>query len=236
MERPKATMLSVFLLAMSVLLLEICLTHIFSVLSWHHFAYLIISLALLGFGAAGSYLTVAKRFADETIKPERLAWFAWMFALTAVGGIVLVTKIHFYPVDIALRNDYSNALSLVIMYILVGIPFFFAGVCLGRLVALAGARINKVYFADLVGAGIDRVPRLVRLLNQVRFEALVGLLAVPGTAPGRVERFHDPDKLVERIHRIPLHDRGDGGNVRKLPGKVNAGNEGEKQVADAQSG
>ena len=69
MERPKSMMLSVFLLALAVLLIEVCLTRVFSVLSWHHFAYLIISLALLGFGAAGSYLTVSKRFADDVIDP-----------------------------------------------------------------------------------------------------------------------------------------------------------------------
>lgn len=72
MQRPKASLASLFLLSLSVLAMELCLTRIFSVLSWHHFAYLIISLALLGFGAAGSYLTVARRFADGAVSPPRL--------------------------------------------------------------------------------------------------------------------------------------------------------------------
>ncbi|MDP6545397.1 MAG: 50S ribosomal protein L11 methyltransferase [Phycisphaerae bacterium] len=166
MTRSKTTVLSIFLLSMAVLLIELCLTRVFSVLSWHHFAYLIISLALLGFGAAGSYLTVAKRFADKEINPARLGHFAWMFALTTACSIVLISKIRFYPVDIVMRGDYSNGLSLVLLYLAAGIPFFFAGVCIGRLVALAGDRINQIYFADLCGAGAGALGALF-VLNTI---------------------------------------------------------------------
>jgi hypothetical protein len=51
---PKGLSAAVFLLAMSVLLIEIALTRIFSVMTWYHFTYLIIALALMGFGAAGA--------------------------------------------------------------------------------------------------------------------------------------------------------------------------------------
>ncbi|MHC4265177.1 MAG: spermine/spermidine synthase domain-containing protein [Planctomycetota bacterium] len=153
MRDVKAKLTSLFVLAMAVLMIEICLTRIFSVLSWHHFAYLIISLALLGFGAAGSYLTVAKRFNDEQIKPERLAWFAWMFAVSLICATVVASKIRFFPADIVLYRDYSNILSLLLLYLITGIPFFFAGVCIGRLVAFSGEKVNLFYFADLAGAG-----------------------------------------------------------------------------------
>ena len=43
MNRPKGTLVSLFLLAMAVLMMEVCLTRVFSVISWHHFAYLIIA-------------------------------------------------------------------------------------------------------------------------------------------------------------------------------------------------
>ena len=157
MPRPRAALASLFLLSLSVLLTEVCLTRVFSVLSWHHFAYLIISLALLGFGGAGSYLTVARRFADGRVVPARLGGFAWLYALTLSGSILLATRIRFYPVDIVLRGDYSQGLSLLILYALIGVPFFFAGVCIGRLVALAGDRVNRFYLADLVGAQVGAV-------------------------------------------------------------------------------
>ena len=50
--------LQVFLLTMSILILELALTRIFSFISFYHFTYLVISIAMLGFGAAGTYLTV----------------------------------------------------------------------------------------------------------------------------------------------------------------------------------
>ena len=128
MYRPKTTLLSLFLLALTVLMVEVCLTRIFSVLSWHHFAYLVISLAMLGFGAAGSYLTVARRFRDERIDQSRLGHFAWLFAITLSLATIVVSKIRFYPVDIVLYRDYSNGLSLLILYAVMGVPFFFAGI------------------------------------------------------------------------------------------------------------
>ncbi len=166
MQRPKASLASLFLLSLSVLVMELCLTRIFSVLSWHHFAYLIISLALLGFGAAGSYLTVARRFADGAVSPARLSHFAWLFAVSTVLAVALASRIRFYPADIVLYRDYSNALSLLMLYVVVGIPFFFAGVCIGRLVAMAGDRVNQFYFADLLGAGVGALAGLV-VINQM---------------------------------------------------------------------
>lgn len=166
MKLPKITLISLFLLALAVLMVEICLTRIFSVLSWHHFAYLIISLALLGFGAAGSYLTVTQRFTNEQNDRSQLGHFAWMFAVTLIGMIVIVSKIHFYPVDIVRYKDYSNGLSLLILYMVVGIPFFFGGVCIGRMVAFAGDKVNLFYFADLIGAGLGALVALV-VINSV---------------------------------------------------------------------
>jgi len=165
MTRPKTTLLSIFLLSGAVLLIEMCLTRVFSVLSWYHFAYLIISLALLGFGAAGSYLTVAKRFADKQVDPARLGHFAWLFAVSTVGSIVLISKIRFYPGDIP-KGDYSNGISLIMLYLAAGVPFFFAGVCIGRIIALAGDGINQVYFADLCGAGAGALGALF-VLNTI---------------------------------------------------------------------
>jgi hypothetical protein len=52
---------AIFFLSASGLLLQVSMTRILSLIAWHHFAYLIISLALLGIGAAGTFLTVSPR-------------------------------------------------------------------------------------------------------------------------------------------------------------------------------
>ena len=47
----------IFLLSFAALLLELSLTRVFSVALWHHYGFLIISTALLGFGSSGSVLS-----------------------------------------------------------------------------------------------------------------------------------------------------------------------------------
>ena len=54
------------LLSASGLLLQVSLTRVLSLVAWHHFTYLIISLALLGIGAAGSFLTRWGRIGDRS--------------------------------------------------------------------------------------------------------------------------------------------------------------------------
>lgn len=46
----------VALVSAAALLLQIVLTRIFSVVQWHHFAFMAVGLGLLGFGASGTAL------------------------------------------------------------------------------------------------------------------------------------------------------------------------------------
>jgi len=154
-QRGRSTLAGLFLLTMAVVMMELCLTRSLSVVSWQDFVYLMISLALLGFGAAGSFLTVSRRFSGSAQEQtSQLGYFAWLFSLSAALAIVLVSKIRFYPEDIVGMHDYSNGISLLILYFILGVPFFFAGVCIGRLVAMAGDQVNLYYFVDLAGAGV----------------------------------------------------------------------------------
>lgn len=49
---------SIAILSMTALAYEILLMRLFSIIQWHHFAYMIISLALLGYGASGTFLSI----------------------------------------------------------------------------------------------------------------------------------------------------------------------------------
>ncbi|MCU7812665.1 MAG: hypothetical protein KZQ77_15770, partial [Candidatus Thiodiazotropha sp. (ex Notomyrtea botanica)] len=50
--------LSITLLSASALSYEILLMRIFSIIQWHHFAYMVIALALLGYGMSGTLLSI----------------------------------------------------------------------------------------------------------------------------------------------------------------------------------
>jgi hypothetical protein len=144
----------VFLLAMAVLSLEVTLTRVFSFTMYHHFTYLVISLAMLGFGAAGTYLTIRPPSSDAHGKSQFLAKMSALFGLTTITAIVLIPRIHFYPLDMYYDNDYSNLLSLPVIILLTATPFFFGGACIAYIISGASERINRIYFADLTGAAI----------------------------------------------------------------------------------
>src|SRR5262249_51992892 len=48
----------IFCISLATLLLELAFTRVLAVASWYHFAFLIISMALLGFGTSGVVLTL----------------------------------------------------------------------------------------------------------------------------------------------------------------------------------
>lgn len=52
--------ISIALISAAVLGYEILLMALFSIIQWHHFAYMVVSVALLGFGVSGSFLVLTR--------------------------------------------------------------------------------------------------------------------------------------------------------------------------------
>jgi predicted membrane-bound spermidine synthase len=141
--------------------LEVSLTRVFSFIMFHHMTYLVISVALLGFGAASSALTIRGDAETRGGTEDFVARNAWRFGLGTVAAIVVIPRIRFYPEDMILRGDYSHFFSLLIVLVLAGIPFYFAGLCVGHILSRAGERINRVYFSDLIGAALGSLTSLL---------------------------------------------------------------------------
>lgn len=200
-ERPSPLIYAcTFLLAGSVLLLEIALTRVFSVMTWHHSTHLILSIALLGFGAAGSWLTQrARKGRPQQI--QGLANYATAFAVSVVLAVVAVSFIHVDPhlsarVDMGgavdagfLSTGFGNMLGQVVWELLLACPFFLAGVCLATVISTFHERIHGVYFADLLGASVGAllaVPALT-LLGAPNVVALVACMAAVVAVMFRLE-------------------------------------------------
>ncbi|MCJ7554964.1 MAG: hypothetical protein MUO34_13890, partial [Ignavibacteriaceae bacterium] len=52
---------SLALLSVSVISYQLLLIQILSIVQWYHFAYMVISIAMLGFGAAGTFIALFKK-------------------------------------------------------------------------------------------------------------------------------------------------------------------------------
>jgi len=165
----------------AVLMLEVVLTRIFAVAQFHHFAFVAVSLALLGFGAAGSFIFVWPRLGRGG--PGRWATFAALQAAAIIGGYLVANRVPFDSFTVAW--DRQQLLYLALVYLALATPFFFAGALITAL--LAGwdqprrVPAHRVYAASLVGAGLGAPLALVaidRLGGEGAIVATAGVAAV----------------------------------------------------------
>jgi hypothetical protein len=131
------------------LLLELALTRLFSVVLFYHFAFLAVSVALLGLGAGGVFAYVQR---------ERLARFAtmqiaaWVCLVNAVLVVAVLEIILHVPVS--LRVTWANLLRLTVIYCAAAVPFFFTGLLFAVVFARETRRIALLYGADLMGGAM----------------------------------------------------------------------------------
>jgi hypothetical protein len=179
--------LAVALVSGAALGYEVLLTRLFTIIQWHHFAYMIISLALLGFGASGTFLS----YAQDWLLARFRAAFAANAAGFGLGSLVafsLAQRVPFNPLE--LFWDVDQPLHLLAIYGMLSVPFFFAANCIGLALARQARHIAGVYFADLAGAGIGALGTTALLFWLFPDRALVvtaslGLLSAGLVAPRR---------------------------------------------------
>jgi hypothetical protein len=172
----------------AALLLELALTRLFSVVLFYHFAFLAISIALLGLGSGGvlAYLGKKRLAGIETRRLLTALAFANTFAIPLVLEIVLHV-----PVSLELTGE--NFLKLSAMYLASAVPFFITGLAFSLIFARESEHIAHLYGADLVG-GASACLAIVPLLNflggpnTLLFSALMCAVAAAIWASGGVSR------------------------------------------------
>ena len=176
----RAALLAVAVISAAVLAYQVLLVRLLSVVSWHHFAYMIISIALLGFGASGTVLALARTRLVRRFQTV-FAVAAALFAVTAVASLALVVRLPFNP--LALVWDARQLVWLGIAYALLVLPFFFGGGAIGLAFTRDPAGIGRLYAFDLVGAGTGALG-VVGLLFLVEPETALRLVAALGLLAG----------------------------------------------------
>ncbi|MGB5408519.1 MAG: spermidine synthase [Thiogranum sp.] len=144
-------LLTIALLSATALGYEILLMRLFSIIQWHHFAYMIISLALLGYGASGTFLAfVQARLLNHY--PLALLINLALFGLTAMPSFLVAQQIPFNPEEILW--NWREAVRLMFVYLLLSLPFFFAANAIALTFSKFNKLITRVYAFDLFGAGV----------------------------------------------------------------------------------
>jgi len=137
------------LLSAAALALEIYLTRVYAILLGPHTAFGVVSIALLGIGAAGTVLTVAWRRVME--RPAHvMAACALGFGLTALVGTAAVG--HFPTASRDGLLSLATQAPLFAYYVISAAPFFFAGCAFGLAFRAYAADAGRIYCAGLGGA------------------------------------------------------------------------------------
>lgn len=162
----------IFLTSASTLTLEIVLTRVFSVTMWYHFAFLAISLALMGSAMAGVVLYFFPHLTRPEIARRWIGWAALGLALS-----VPLTFVAYLHIPFAVRLNRTSLppqqiLWLALIYLDLTVPFFLSGLILSLALSAWSAQAGRVYWADLTGAAIGC------LLSILLLEALGGAGAV----------------------------------------------------------
>ena len=151
--------LAVALMSFAALLLELSLTRLFSVVLFYHFAFLAISIALLGLGAGAVFAYLRRRWLSRWSVGQlgsRLCLANAIFIF-----VVLEIVVH---TAVSLHLDWTNFWRLTALYLAAAVPFFVTGLLFSVIFARHPARITQLYGADLVGGSLACLA-LVPLLN-----------------------------------------------------------------------
>ena len=177
---PTPPLVSIFMLSAAALAYEVLLVRMFSIIHWHHFAFMVISIALLGYGASGSLITVFRNKLLDNYDSVFLI-NTLLFGLSSIICFILVQQLPFNALEILW--DQAQWLRLLYSYLLLTLPFFFVANAIALTMMRFNQHIPLVYGFDLIGAGIGAV--LIMIVLQVLAPvSVLRFLAISGVAAG----------------------------------------------------
>jgi hypothetical protein len=182
--------LALLLVSLAGLLLEVAYTRIVSFKLLYYFTYLVIGLSLLGIGSGGIAVSIWP--------PIRRASTEKVVAVCSLVGAVSIPLGYWAIADLPINtlaiweygtsSSFANLGRLGLISFCLFASFVALGVIVATVLGRAGDRVGRLYFADLVGAGLGcllAIPLIVRLdppgvvMCSALIFAVVGLLTVP---------------------------------------------------------
>ncbi|MBI4538612.1 MAG: class I SAM-dependent methyltransferase [Gemmatimonadetes bacterium] len=173
--------LALFLLSAALLAFEVLLLRAFAIAEFYHFAYMAISVAMLGFGASGTLLVLARRFTAGR-EARLFDALAALFAVALTLAPALAWAINFDSTQILW--DPRQWIALALLYLALAIPFLVGAAAIAVAFMADPPRVGRLYAANLVGsaAGAALAIGLLALLPPVRAVAATALVAALAAA------------------------------------------------------
>jgi hypothetical protein len=177
MMKQSRILTAIFLFSFSALSYEIILTRIFSISLWYHFAFMVISIAMLGIGASGTVLSLYPRIKD----PSKISTYGLFLGAGIALSYILFNQIPFDPVR--LQWDRIQLFYICLYYIALSIPFFFFGLSIATAFSFISEKSGLLYGADLLGAGTGSIAALflMSIISPEKAVFFVSAIALTGT-------------------------------------------------------
>lgn len=156
--------LALLLVSSSLLAFQIALLQILATSQWHHFAYLVISVALLGFGVAGTILAMARSWilARESLL---LPLLLCACAVSLAGALGFIESLFGGFDSFLLFVNPAEALRLAASALILMLPFACGAMVIGIIFTSGAERIGRYYFANMFGSGIGCILALGGLMS-----------------------------------------------------------------------
>jgi hypothetical protein len=174
--RERAFSIAVALASCATIALELGLTRIYSVTMYYHFAFMVISLALLGLAMAG----VTTYLLPRVFRDERAGAIA-AIAMIGFAATTLIALAVSLGTPVSLHGWAGNTGRLVKLYAAASLPFVCSGFALTVAIAAARERIGRIYAFDLVGAGLGCI-LLIPVLSRLGGPGAIALVGALGAA------------------------------------------------------
>ena len=143
------------LVSCGIIAFEIGLIRVLQYASWYHFAFLVITIALLGFGMSGALLSLWRRY----FLRHRHTALPILVLLTALSIPLMLQTAQFLPVTGRfLPGLLAGQLAWWAAYwALLTVPFALGATAIGLALMSAGDRLTAVYAANLIGSASGAV-------------------------------------------------------------------------------
>ncbi|MHC4931356.1 MAG: polyamine aminopropyltransferase [Planctomycetota bacterium] len=176
---------AIFLLSAAVLAHEVCLLRVLSLAYWHHAASLVVSVALLGFGVAGTLLALAPRLK----RPFTIVICAALYAVAIPLSLRLANVVDFNILEAGWnRGQWLRLLAMEAFFL---VPFLFAALAIAVALSLRSKEPGGIYAANLLGSGIGSLGAPMLLWDRSPEVSLqmVSILAAAAAVPAARGRW-----------------------------------------------
>ncbi len=200
---------AVFFLSLSSISFEVLLTRIFAISQWNHLSFIVISLALFGFALSGTFLSIIDTKDKEWInKFSRKGPSLTIISLYSSTAILSLIVVNIVPLDyFRLPLEPVQSVFLLIDYLILSMPFFFAGLIISIAYSLNPAKTAHIYFTSMAGSALGAIipALLIPILGENRLVVFVSIIPIILIPASFLKRYlHNADSPFLKLKPIVL--------------------------------